>query len=465
MAAKVFITNFENIEDAKIVLDGLVALVGESNNGKTATYNALYVLTYNVQGTGYIRKINNKQVPGGCRIGIMFEDINSAVIFEKSASPVYTIKTPNGTLVLDKAGRGGTPQDVADLLNMTPLDVDGLPVNLNFVGQLSEPLLKKLSEYQLYKVAVKSFDGEKIQEAIALCKTDLDAKSTELKKKEDEIEVQKKSRLRIIEQLGTFDPLVALKGHFDEYDVACRVYPTVFGLMEKRDNIVWHIVSVDKTLGVFDQLETVNKAHARAQALELIIVGLESYNAKREQLKNDIKIIEGKLDPYKKLDKLQDSYEKYGKATWELKDVLDLHNSRLNLEEEIRYTDKKLSFLGIDLNDLNSGLTQYKDNKETFAKLKAYKEKRDGTVVVLNSIDLYLGFLSTLPDSSVYVKNVNVVRDVELLHSKRDSLVKQVTTKEEQLKEIDTEVKRLQYMVDNHICEACGQVISEEHGH
>lgn len=465
MAIKLFIRDFEIVEDAKIVIDGLVALVGESNNGKTATYNALYVLTYNVQGTNYIRKVNDKMVPGGARIGVLFEDINTSVIFEKISSPIYTLQTPAGKLVLDKAGRGGTPADVANVLNMLPLDVDGLSVNLNFVGQLSEPLLKKLSDYQLYKIAVKSFDGEKIQEAIALCKTDMEKKASDLKLKENEIEVQKKGRLTIIGQLETFESIVGLRSEFEDYDSACRSYPIVFGLMERRDNINWRIGDLDKSLGVLSGMDQVTAAYLQAQKDLAMMSNIQAVIDQREQLKSDIKVLDDKLAPYEKLGKLQTEYETYSKSLWEVKEVLDLHNERLNVQEEQRYVDKKLSFLGVDLIELNSGVTQYKQDLESFNTVKSYKEKRDAKVVFLNSATKYLEIMATLPDMSGYTKDKNEKMAVELLATKRESLVQQKTTKEQAITETQTEIDRLQYMVDNHICEACGQVISEEHAH
>ena len=258
MAIKLIIKDFEIIEEAKLSVAGLVALVGESNNGKTAIYNAVKVLTYNIQGQNYIRKMKGVQVESGCNVGMLLEEENTKIFFNKAGSPVYQIIVGDRTSVFDKAGRGPTPTGIAEVLNMQSIDLDGLSVNLNFVDQMSEPLLNRLSDYQMYKIAVKSFDGEKLQEAIVLCKKDGEKKADELKEKEKEINVQKKNSLYITDQIERFEELANIEKEFDLYSKQCLAYPVVQEVYNTRQSVLRNMQIKSREVYKFEGLDKIS---------------------------------------------------------------------------------------------------------------------------------------------------------------------------------------------------------------
>lgn len=459
MAIKVFINNFEIIEKAQIVIDGLVALVGESNNGKTATYNSIKVITYNVQGRGYIRKVNGKEVSGGARMGIMFEEENTSIIFEKNDSPIYRLQTPAGTLMLDKAGRGPAPEDVSKVLNMSPLDLDGLSINLNFVDQLSEPLLRKLSDYQMYKIAVKSFDGEKIQEAIASCKKDLEDKKTELKLKTNEIDVQKKSRLGIIGQIEIFNPLIDIRDKFNQYDYDFRTFPVLSGYNNRRLVIVNEVNVISGKLQALTPLADINAGyHNMLLDIEKARV-LERYSNTRNNLYNELQVLDNYVVSYSPLTEIVSCYPGYIDSIRFLKYLTDKHNNRSYIEIELESINKELSFYGPDLVEINRSVSQYRKNVETLTTVSYLNEKRVSLIKSINTTEDELSKYAVIHGTTSYKNDVNAIRLLEHYAIRRSGLTESIIDLTNQVTEIDNEVTDLQYMIDNNICYACGQQV------
>lgn len=462
MATKVFIENFEIIEKAQLVLDGLVALVGESNNGKTATYNALKVLTYNVQGQGYIRKVGGKKSLGGCRVGVMFEESNISVVFQKLDSPVYTLSTPSGKIILDKAGRGPTPQDIADVLNMGVLDLDGLQVNLNFVDQLSEPLLRKLSDYQLYKIAVKSFDGEKIQEAISLCRTDLDSKSKELQLKENEIEVKKKWRLDVISELEQYQPVFSLKAEFDSYDENCRILPVVESLNSRRGVVLGSLKKVEYSISLLGVFDKVVSSYAKVQAVVNTVAYLEQLLARRKSLTDEISLLESQIHEYSGLDALSGSYSEYTKNVWTLKELLDLNNDRHDILINLEFVSKKVSSIG-DINEIISQVSIYSTSLDNLNTCNDLMQKRKRMVSIISGVQRSIDLVSeidVLPYED-YKSSTHSVGLASVFVERRSVIKEGMEINVEAMSNVDNELTHLQHMLDNNICPTCLQVVKD----
>jgi hypothetical protein len=456
MAIKVIIRQFEIIEDAKLVLDGLVALVGESNNGKTATYNALKVLTYNIQGTGYIRKINGKPYPAGCSVGIRFDDTNSEVTFEKSTSPVYTLKVGDSKQVFDKAGRGPTPEDVSLLLNMVPLDIDGLSVNLNFADQLEEPLLRKLTDFQLYKLAVKSSDGEKIQEAIALCRKDTDEKAKELVRKEEEIVVQKKSKLSLIADLDRYSNLIDIKVDYEVYDKICRVLPYVITMEGQYSGIVNSISTVDANLSLFEKHGVIFRNYDVAKKLIATLNYVVSVSDDYEKIVTNINVTEKKLDSLNKLNDLEKEKISYTLGVGKLRLALEYNNSLLNIEAESNIVSTGLTTLGNNLSTLTNDLMSYKDSVKKLSDTVSFKEEYESISNRINSVTSQLETYTDISGFDKYKKTCTSLNILPVLGNQQQMVSKRLCGIEEELKLIETDRASTQYMIDNHVCPVCG---------
>ena len=463
MAIKLFIVDFELIEKANLVISGLTAISGESGNGKTAVYNSIFVLANNTQGAGYIRRKGATPVPTGCRVGILFEDSATAVTFEKKTSPVYTLDSPQtknlpkGVLVLDKAGRGPCPPEVAAAVNMDSLDIDGLKLNLNFNGQMSEPMLKKLTHQQLYKVAVKSFDGEKIQEAIGLCKVEQGKVAEDIKKKSVEIDVQKKTRLGIIEQLNVFNPLDELKNDYLGYTRNLHMLPVVNEHLQRRALLVGKLEKVKKSLVMFGDLPVLNKLHTDAQNSLRTAHTLMEYHRRRVALNTGVSVLVKKLAPYSGLIALESEYEAYILNNREIKTVVDLNNERLSLIEEKGNAEKKFSFYGPDFVEIGKGVNLYRSQKESLLFIQNIGEKRVRVVVRLGKLGKQLELLGGLPDFAEYRKNIGKVPGLSMFELKRNTWVEKKKALDEKLQDTEKELAEAVYMLENNICPACGQ--------
>lgn len=458
---KVFIENFELVEEAKIVIDGLVSLVGESNNGKTAVYNALKVLTYNIQGTQYIRRVQGKNVIGGCRVGMQFADTNASVVFSKIDSPVYTLEANGSKNVFEKAGRGPTPESVALVLNMLPLDIEGLDLNLNFCDQFAEPLIRKLSDYQIYKVAVKSFDGEKIQEAILLARQDSDVKANEYKVKQIEIETQKRNKLAIMGSITAFTELLQYKAMFAEYDKMYRTYTLLSGLKNRLDEVNASIAKINRVSellsNVDDMVSTINRMrevanmHSRLVTLidRRVIVDANMRKAnERDQL-------------FIAFDSNEAVYTEYIQTRITLGRLLDLYNRWMTLKQDMSYVEEQNSILSELTPEFLNNVQRYSFEGERLTKglkiANSYKTVND-RILGLLQVDK---MLVDLPDMKKFNADFNKLQQLKNLNDRYKNMVSGIKQREEVIIELDEQIHTCQHMIDDNVCPTCGTKIKQ----
>jgi hypothetical protein len=379
------------------------------------------------------------------------------VVFEKLDSPIYTLTVNKSSQKFDKAGRGPTPIDVAAVLNMSPLDIDGLMVNLNFADQLSEPLLMKLTEFQLYKVVVKSLDGEKIQEAIALCKKDTDDKATELKKKEDEVVIQKRTKLQVIDRLSLFDDLVGLREEFDNYDRSCRILPNIIELNARYQSIDKKEDQAIRMLDIYSGAENLMKNYEIVQGMIKKLNYLQEIQNTFDALDKNISDIATKLSGLKGLDELNAQTAIYTLNTGKLRLAIDYNNEMLNVEKEIDWVDSKISFLGSDFTDLGLEVVKYTETINKLAILVDLQKTGDKIASELVQLEQNISGVSGLPDATEYRKTCETLNFLITQEEKRISIEQQIKTADEQLVALGEEVVKVQYMIDNKVCPTCGK--------
>lgn len=447
---KVLIKDFEIIEDARLELEGLVAFVGESNNGKTAIYNSIYVGTYNIQGVNYIRRVQGKPVPNGTKVGMWFDE--GTVIFEKAQSPVYKLQVGDTKQVFDKAGRGPTPQDVAELLNMSILDVDGTEVNLNFVPQLSEPLLMKLSEGLLYKLVVKSFDGEKIQEAISLCNTDILAKDKEIKLKEVEIDVQKKHRLQTIEKQEKYEGLETVSGEIDTYRKSINDLEILLGLVGKYTELKGKIETLEKEEPKLKVITNIHVALQKVQASWGWCEWLKAAQVRYTNITGNIGKMDDRLSLYDGFGVVTLSKEKYLENVKGLKHVLDLLNAGHNIQARLDWRLREEECL---VNIPNIG--DVKEKEKTLENL----QKQDDKLLNLSNRVIVLGkqlvCLETVPNTGDVSKKEKQVQAIELYRVKLEGLRKREFELTNEYSNVEEQRVALQGIIDRGECVTCGR--------
>lgn len=123
---------------------GLNVIIGQSNNGKSATIRGIESAIYNIAGTDSIRH-------GAKNYTIGLEYDGNTVLFQKGASTMYVV---NGEKY-NKAGRS-TPEEVENALNIRDLVINGNKERLNFWEQMDKPFLLDRSPTDLFRFIVDS---------------------------------------------------------------------------------------------------------------------------------------------------------------------------------------------------------------------------------------------------------------------------------------------------------------------
>jgi len=116
MPLKVRVQNFQSIEDATIVIDGLTSLTGTNNSGKSAMFRAIRGAFTNTRGFSFVRL-------GTTHATVDIEDLvtGHTLTWEKGSKiNRYTI---NGKKV-DRVGHG-VPPEVSDLFGVRPIQAGG----------------------------------------------------------------------------------------------------------------------------------------------------------------------------------------------------------------------------------------------------------------------------------------------------------------------------------------------------
>ena len=139
------VKDFQIIKNASLTFGpGLNAIIGQSNNGKSALFRAAKSCIYNEPGTTSIRN--------GCSSYAVGLQMNGhTVIYQKGKESIYKI---DGN-VFQKVGRTQL-HEVACSLNIRELNLNGSNEQLNFWDQMEKPFLLDRSETELFRFIVDS---------------------------------------------------------------------------------------------------------------------------------------------------------------------------------------------------------------------------------------------------------------------------------------------------------------------
>lgn len=139
------VKDFQIIKNASLTFGpGLNAIIGQSNNGKSALFRAAKSCIYNEPGTTSIRN--------GCNSYAVGLQMNGhTVIYQKGKESTYKI---DGN-IFQKIGRTQLPE-VAGSLNIRELNLNGSNEQINFWDQMEKPFLLDRSETDLFRFIVDS---------------------------------------------------------------------------------------------------------------------------------------------------------------------------------------------------------------------------------------------------------------------------------------------------------------------
>lgn len=170
MPLTVRVRNFQSIEDATLVVDGLTVITGTNNTGKSAFFRALRGAFTNTQGHGFVRNGASH-----CTVDVNFHDAH--LQWEKGPKANrYKV----GSLVLSKVGHG--PPAEVEALGVKALTVAGRDVWPQIAPQISG--VQFLLDQPAPILAEALADVERvnhINRALRLCETDRKQAKSDLK--------------------------------------------------------------------------------------------------------------------------------------------------------------------------------------------------------------------------------------------------------------------------------------------
>lgn len=133
MLSDIEIVNYQSIEKTSIRLGGFTVVTGPTGSGKSAVIRAMRTCCFNTRGKAFVRQGAKTAT---VVVGSMGDGF--AVGIDRGAENRYRVVAPSGQPddppqvdTYTKLG-GGVPEQVIDLLRMTPL---------NFAGQIDPPFL------------------------------------------------------------------------------------------------------------------------------------------------------------------------------------------------------------------------------------------------------------------------------------------------------------------------------------
>lgn len=463
------IKDYENIKDADIIIKGLTAVVGESNNGKTAGYNAAKTLTYNIQGKGYIRKVDGKPVKTGCVVDAHLSE-GVRVVFQKTDSAMYDmltqgqVKQKDEPPRWDKVGRGKAPEDVRNMLNMEPLDVEGTEVNLNYMDQLAPPLLKTFSEYSLYKTAVKSHDGDKIKQAINL--VDVDEKELEVKSNEKKIAIRLKKEERLKEEtkLEIYSELDQLEQDFQTFVKDLDRLPHAMDFHSRHSELSFQLIRSEEKLGDLKPVDKIVPAMNQLGALLDKVTLAETSLGNLLGVQGRENILVKILDILKPVDKIVETIQGFEPQLGEISGFYKRMNEIHTSINKMSGREQLFSPLNKDL--FERGVYQYQKDGEKLKNAMLFNEKMNDISVEichvgekLKSVDLVYEVEATLEEIKSCSKTIQEL-NVFLQKLKDHDVSYQY--KEQELELVNQEIKTAQETLKAGKCSTCGSKVDKE---
>ena len=142
------VKDFQIVKKASLTFTpGLTAIIGQSNNGKSALFRAAKSCIYNEPGTTSIRHGCNQYA-----VGIQMN--GHTVIYHKVDNMTY-----------QKVGRTQLPE-VAEALGIKELNLNGVNEQINFWDQMEKPFLLDRSETELFRFIVDSGKDNNVTTAL-----------------------------------------------------------------------------------------------------------------------------------------------------------------------------------------------------------------------------------------------------------------------------------------------------------
>lgn len=293
MALKIRVQNFQSVEDAEIVVDGLTVLTGTNNAGKSAFFRAIRGAFTNARGSYFVRDDKPH-----CQVDITFDDkrtltwkkgkgINTYVVNGKEYPKVSHGVPPEAQVFgIEPMTVGKTelwpqiaPQitGVSFLLHETGSVIAEAVADVTRVNQLSRALKACESDRRSAKsdLKIRRADATTLAE-----RHEIFAGLDEAVGKIPELEKQRKTAEKIIKALGNVEKLQ--RRHRD----AVAAVKALEGFDEARESLP-DTARVTGAQGASGELSTAEELRGRWVTAEAEVGALEGLEAVAETLPND----------------------------------------------------------------------------------------------------------------------------------------------------------------------------------
>lgn len=464
---KIIIENFQSHKYTEIdFVNGLNALVGESNSGKTAVFRALKWVLYNEPlGDYFIREGESST-----RVTLILSTGYSIVRYRTRSKNGYELIDVDGSVEIYEGFGSTVPEEITNVTRMVKVDFTSSENRaLNLAEQLESAFL--ISEKPSVRAsAIGRLVGvDALDDAVRLTARDLRAENQKYKALENR-EVDTKEKLESYSHLDALGSRLSefedVMGKIEEHKEKIRILNLV---KTKHDEILYEL-NLNKKL--LDSLNSLNSMIETVNTIEKYYINLRFYSNTQEklnQIERDMKSINAYVQGLKSLEDAEHISANLNRAFDRIKSLSVLkekhdafqaaHNS-LSTQLDALSTLDSLDAIQVDMASslakwsvLNRLNLAYAENRRNMKKGQSYISRFSG-------VDK-----STLEESKIHEANsklktlLNIRQRYVELHSK-------ILNEKENLKAEDSSLNRLldeygNYLLETKVCPTCSTELDE----
>ena len=379
------VKDFQIIKKASLSFQpGLTAIIGQSNNGKTALFRAAKACIYNEPGTSSVRIGCNQYA-----VGIQMN--GHTVICQKGSNNIYKV---DGTL-FQKIGRTQLPE-VAEALGIRELSLNGSNEQINFWDQMEKPFLLDRSETDLFRFIVDSGKDNNITQALKSIASDRQGITKEITLIEGMIAQAETNLKSFEEKLVNADEVLAICNRIIKIGPEINRLKLLKETLAKYNELKQNLDNTRNTLN--NDIMYINRLEPKA---EIISTSLR----KNDLISNILSVIKSKTSDMNTLKDTLKSLELiWNSRLNENFELYKLLNTNLTKSRSIQDEIRKLNSIKIPditeeftnnfdkLEKISSTLSLYKDNKTQInlieSSLNSIKLELEQTQKEINSIGI-----------------------------------------------------------------------------
>lgn len=464
---KIIIENFQSHKYTEIdFVNGLNALVGESNSGKTAVFRALKWVLYNEPlGDYFIREGESST-----RVTIVLSTGYSIVRYRTRSKNGYELIDADGAVEIYEGFGSTVPEEITNVTRMLKVDFTSSENRaLNLAEQLESAFL--ISEKPSVRAsAIGRLVGvDALDDAVRLTARDLRAENQKYKSLENR-------KIETEESLKSYSHLDALGNRLIEFESVMAMIEehkekiNILNSIKMKHDAILNEINLNSSL--IASLNTLDLMIETVNTIEKYYINLRFYSntqAKLNRIEMDMKSIHSYIEGLKDLDTTEDITNDLNNAFNRNKNLIRLNekynalqsvHDSLSIQLDMLSTIDSLDAIQVDMESslakwsvLNRLNLAYDENRRNMMKGQAYISRFSG-------VDKYsLEEVKIREASSKLNALMNIRQRYVELHSK-------ILMEKENLKGEDSSLNRLldeygNYLLETKVCPTCSTELDE----